>query len=213
KEPRFKFKEPKPEPWFDDITPQYEESGSRYWNNKTQMYQELAREKAETEQDDDIYIRAMTRKERPIAMGELRRYPSDPDHAKISWISCTAHYCKVHKQDKIIHDCFPAAVKEHMRQTAYIPISVVGYYIYRRYKDCQVVHLKSDWITRNKALGYIEKGKQVDQWRQDARTAEELDNERLVQEWRQDTEGDKDRGPTPKPHELRLVMSYVQKEN
>ncbi|CZS80735.1 unnamed protein product [Fusarium graminearum] len=201
------------DPWFDDITPQYNNEGTRRWDNKKQMYQELAREKAETEQDNDIYIRAMTRREaessqavleRPIAMGELRRYPASPDHAQISWISCTAHYCELHKQDKINHDCFPAIIKEHTHQKAYIPIEVVGYYIYQKYDNYQVTHLKSDWITRNKALDYIEKGKQVDQWKQNIRTAEELDNERLTQDWRHSTKEDEDRGPTPEPHELRL---------
>ncbi|KAI7762651.1 hypothetical protein LZL87_014274 [Fusarium oxysporum] len=49
--------------WNTEIVPQYDEYGIRFWNSKNQKYAELARERAITEQDDDIYIRVYTKKE------------------------------------------------------------------------------------------------------------------------------------------------------
>jgi hypothetical protein len=51
------------DPWENSIKPQYNELGNRYWDNKQQKYQELARKHAKTVQNDNIYIRAITLKE------------------------------------------------------------------------------------------------------------------------------------------------------
>ncbi|EXK26506.1 hypothetical protein FOXG_22275 [Fusarium oxysporum f. sp. lycopersici 4287] len=79
--------------WNTPIVPQYDEFNQRFWTSKHQKYTELARERAITEQDDSIYIRAYTKKvmedpttpeERMQAERDLRRYPTHPNHKQIS---------------------------------------------------------------------------------------------------------------------------------
>ncbi|PNP61360.1 hypothetical protein FNYG_13912 [Fusarium nygamai] len=49
--------------WNMGIEPQYDEDGNRVWHSKALKYAERARERAITEQDNDIYIRAYTKSE------------------------------------------------------------------------------------------------------------------------------------------------------
>ncbi|KAF4337103.1 gag poly, partial [Fusarium beomiforme] len=59
---RLKRKEAK-NVWYDKITPKYDEEGNQVWETEKQMYIELARQRADTAQDDNIYLRAYTQEE------------------------------------------------------------------------------------------------------------------------------------------------------
>lgn len=161
--------------WNTPIVPQYDEFNNRFWTSKHQKYTELARERAGTEQDDNIYIRAYTREvledpttpeERIQAERDLRRYPDHPNHKQISWISCTRHYCSRHQQDKIANDCFPVQVQEHQEQRPYLIIDTVGYQVTKRYRGSQVAKLEAHTETRERALAHIQNSRHIAQWRQ-----------------------------------------------
>ncbi|RKK21355.1 hypothetical protein BFJ66_g17622 [Fusarium oxysporum f. sp. cepae] len=161
--------------WNTPIVPQYDEFNQRFWTSKHQKYTELARERAITEQDDDIYIRAYTKEiledpttpeERMQAERDLRRYPDHPNHKQISWISCTRHYCSRHQQDKIANDCFPVQVPEHQEQKPYLIIDTVGYRVTKKYRGSQVAKLEAHTETRERALAHIQNSRHIAQWRQ-----------------------------------------------
>jgi hypothetical protein len=169
--------------WNTEIVPQYDEYGIRFWNNKHQKYAELARKRAVTEQDDDIYIRAYTKEtledpatpeERIQAEKDLRRYPNHPNHKQISWISCTRHYCPQHWQDKVANDCFPVQINEHQEQKPYVIIDTVGYQVTKRYRGSQVAKLEAHTETRERALAHIQNSRHIAQWRQNVQHEVEI---------------------------------------
>ncbi|RKK19649.1 hypothetical protein BFJ65_g6364 [Fusarium oxysporum f. sp. cepae] len=178
--------------WDTPIVPQYDEFNQRFWTSKHQKYTELARERAITEQDDDIYIRAYTKEiledpttpeERMQAERDLRRYPDHPNHKQISWISCTRHYCSRHQQDKIANNCFPVQVPEHQEQRPYLIIDTVGYRVTKKYRGSQVAKLEAHTETRERALAYIQNSRHVTQWRQKVQQEIEIaEDEALDQE-------------------------------
>ncbi|EWY79249.1 hypothetical protein FOXG_22838 [Fusarium oxysporum f. sp. lycopersici 4287] len=178
--------------WNTPIVPQYDEFNQRFWTNKHQKYTELARERAITEQDDDIYIRAYTKEmledpttpeERMQAEKDLRRYPNHPNHKQISWVSCTRHYCSRHQQDKIANDCFPVQVPEHQEQKPYLIIDTVGYRVTKKYRGSQVAKLEAHTETRERALAHIQNSRHVSQWRQRVQQEVEIaEDETLDQE-------------------------------
>lgn len=200
---------------------QYDEFGNQYWNGKSEKYIGLAKERAETAQDDDVYIRAITNKQQqdpttPIqqtmAFADQRRYPSHPAHKQLSWMSCTAHYCTYHRQHKTSNDCFPEQVPEHTTQKPYTIIDTLGYQVHNRYPGVQVVQFRAHTETRERALNYVEQRREIALWRQHITTPpagiseqelRTLDDERLVAQWKHNSTGDPDRGATPDPETLR----------
>jgi hypothetical protein len=207
--------------WEAPYTPQYDEFGSQYWEGKKEKCIGLARERAETVQDDDVYIRAITHKEqqdpttpiqRTMAFADQRRYPSHPLHKQLSWISCTAHYCTFHRQHKVSNDCFPEQTLEHTTQKPYIIIDTLGYQVHHRYPGAQVVQFRAHTEYREKALEYVRQRRSIAHWRQHVTSPptgiseqelQTLDDERLVTQWRNNAKGDPDRGATPDPETLR----------
>ncbi|KAF5701029.1 reverse transcriptase domain-containing protein [Fusarium globosum] len=184
---RIKRKEDK-SVWTAEITPQYDETGHRYWTSKQQKYAELARERAITEQDDSIYIRAYTKKEaedpatpeeRIQVERDPRRYPNHLNHKQVSWISCTRHYCTRHRQEKEANDCFPVQINEHQEQRPYLIIDALGYQVTRRYRGSRVVKLEAHTETRERALNYIQNSKHIEQWRKNVQQNKDNDEENL----------------------------------
>jgi hypothetical protein len=189
------------------------------WEDQTSEAVRRAKERAETVQDDDIYIRAITAEQerkptssvqRPMAYQDLRRYPNSPKHNQISWMSCTAHYCALHRQEKIGNNCFPLNTKAHVHQRPYIIDDTMGYRLSKQYLENEVMKFTAHTETRERALAHIQNRRSIDQWKHrvksttpvNLRTREE-DDERLIRKWQQNTKGDPDRGDTPDPETLR----------
>ncbi|PNP61356.1 hypothetical protein FNYG_13915 [Fusarium nygamai] len=174
--------------WNMEIEPQYDEDGNRVWHSRALKYAERARERAITEQDDDIYIRAYTKSEveDPTTPEEQiqiekdpRRYPRHPNHQQISWISCTRHYCTRHLQEKEANDCFPVQTREHREQKPYLIIDTLGYFINRRYRGTQVVKLKADTEARERALNYVQNSHHIAEWRLRVHNEKDTEKETL----------------------------------
>ena len=150
---------------------------SRYedqWSDQTNKAVQRAKERAETVQDDDIYIRAITAEQeqndettvqRSMAYHDSRRYPSNEKHKQISWMSCTAHYCALHRQAKISNNCFPMSIPEHMRQKPYLIIDTVGYRLSEQILENEVMKFTAHMETRERALSHIQNRRSIDQWR------------------------------------------------
>ncbi|RFN44860.1 gag polyprotein [Fusarium flagelliforme] len=191
----------------------------KQWAEQTDEVVRRAKERAKTVQDDDVYIRAITAEQeqnpasivqRPMAYSDLRRYPNSPKHNQISWMSCTAHYCALHRQEKISNNCFPLSIKNHVYQRPYTIIDTVGYRLSEQHLENEVMKFTAYTETRERALAHIQNRRSIDQWKHrvksttpvNLRTREE-DDERLIRKWQQDTKGDPDRGDTPDPETLR----------
>ncbi|RFN43552.1 pol polyprotein [Fusarium flagelliforme] len=150
---------------------------SRYedqWNDQTSKAVQQAKERAETTQDDNIYIRAITAEQeqnlettiqQSMAYHDLRRYPSNEKHKQISWISCTAHYCALHQQAKLSNNCFPMSIQEHMQQKPYLIVDTVGYRLSKQFLENEVMKFTAHKETRERALTYIQNRRTIDQWR------------------------------------------------
>ncbi|GKU10638.1 unnamed protein product [Fusarium langsethiae] len=103
---------------------------------KITKYLELTKKRAETVQDNDIYIWATTREglqdpeilnDPIIDPQDKRRYATNENHKNLSWISCTAHHCALHLGEKDYNDCFPRPLKVYEYQKPYLIIDTIGY--------------------------------------------------------------------------------------
>ncbi|GKU12513.1 unnamed protein product [Fusarium langsethiae] len=179
----------------------------------------MTQKRAETVQDDDIYIWATTNEglqdpeilnDPIIDPQDKRRYATNKDHKNLSWVSCTVHHCALHLSEKDCNDCFPRLLKVYEHQKPYLIIDTVGCQVQKKYPEAQVVRLRAHPETRERALIYFQNRLPVEQRRQHLEPQETenvwdktQEDEQLVAQWRRDTQDDSMRRDTPDPDTLR----------
>ncbi|UZP43479.1 hypothetical protein NXS19_011291 [Fusarium pseudograminearum] len=101
-------------------------------------------------------------------------------------------------------------ITEHTTQEPYLISDIVGYRLAEQYIEDEVMKFIAYTETGERVLNHIQNRRTISQWNQNVEPTiyenlleMEADEQRLIEQWRQDTKGDPDRGDTPDPETLK----------
>lgn len=150
------------------------------WSKEQVYYTMEAKTRSDTMADAPICVRMQTLKQvedptNPVPTiqeeQDAIRYPSNKEHYKIAWISCTRHYCDMHRSIKTKHDCFPVPTEDHQTANAYRRVEFIGYAPTKYLRQYEVVQFSSDFFAKNKEYHKIMKRSEINQWRKQISTS------------------------------------------
>lgn len=127
-----------------------EETGERYWLSSNAQHIQLARERQNVDDAEDIHVRAYHEEQamnprQPELRLDLRDDPrtmsTHPRHEEISWVSCKDHRCSMHIADKRKNDCFPVQLRQPNTRP-YLAYETFQYRIQEWYEGIGVATLR-----------------------------------------------------------------------
>ena len=127
-----------------------EETGERYWLSANTRHIQLARERQNVDDAEDIHVRAYHEEQamnprQPELRLDLRDDPrtmsTHPRHEEISWVSCKDHRCSTHIADKRKNDCFPVQLRQPNTRP-YLAYETFQYKIQEWYEGIGVATLR-----------------------------------------------------------------------
>jgi hypothetical protein len=124
--------------------------GTRMWKNPMEMYDDLAEERQNPDEDEPVYIRAYDRYlgRNTLNITPMGRPDDDPRvsihhqrHEEISWASCVIHACQTHEKEKIYHNCYPVRTSNKPIKEPYLQEELKYFRVTKWYSGAGVAQL------------------------------------------------------------------------
>ncbi|KAL9570381.1 hypothetical protein ACKAV7_005460 [Fusarium commune] len=137
--------------WKQAYEPLFDEIGTRMYLSPEDRCIQGAREHRDTQELEMIHVRAyhtndamnpLHKEEKFNKQDDIRTLPTHEEHAEVSWVSCKAHWCKIHEQAKLDNDCFPVTIPGTPNDRPYLKNETEGYLVHLWHDNLGVAELR-----------------------------------------------------------------------